>query len=145
MAIYPEHSDLLRALASFLREDVRPALSADDQRGLRYRALVAAHLADRMAEELAADEQLDADEARALAAVVGPDAESPSGGDVSSGTSRADRRAAIARQRVRLAGEIRDGLLSGPRRAAIREHLLRSMGARLAVQSPGFSLARDIE
>ena len=124
-ATYPGHADILRALAAFLRDDVRTALD-EDRRGLRYRALVAAHMADQLADELGGAEQLAADEVDALQRLLG-------------------RAGPLFELRAEIARHIRADELDESRRAEIRAFLLSTMGARLAVQSPRFCLARDIE
>lgn len=142
MPSYPEYHDLLRALAAFLYADVRPVLTAESHPGLRFRTLVAAHLAERMADEVAVDGQLVADELAALARALTP--ASTSGTDALVG-DRSAQRARIAELRTELARRIRADDLDESQRAVVRAELRAVMGARLAVQSPKFVLTDEIE
>ena len=135
MPVYPDTPDLLRAVASFLRQEIRPALARDPRdRGLRFRALIAAHLVERLADEVPVARELERAELASLRQLLGHSEEHAS-------TSPTE----LPPLRARLARDIRAGRFSDRERAAdVRRHLLRTMGARLAVQSPDFERALDL-
>jgi hypothetical protein len=119
----PEKEALLGAIARFLAEDIRPVVS--DPR-LNFRVLVAAHLAMTVANECrggAAEE--DAERARLRAFYPGGDAP-------------------LAELNARLAADVREGKIAADD-ARLREHVKKTLLAKLAINSPRFDTSPEIE
>jgi Domain of unknown function (DUF6285) len=135
----PNKLALLAAIARFLVEDVRPALS--DPR-LNFRALIAAHLASVVAAELTSDEESVGRDLARLRRFFPESAASPAPGDALSA-----RRALVADLNARLATELREGT---PARepgelAAIAAALRESLREKLAIENPRFDTSPAIE
>jgi hypothetical protein len=130
----PDKNALLMAIARFLLEDARPALS--DPR-LSFRALIAAHLANVVASELRSDEDFLRRELERLRAIF-PDAPDP-------GASLAARHALVAELDRRLAARLREGSASEAELASIAAALRESLREKLAIENPRFDTALDIE
>jgi hypothetical protein len=131
----PNKLVLLTALARFLVEEVRPALS--DPR-LAFRALIAANLASVVASELASDDGAvtrDLDRLRPLLPEVGELADD----------SFESRRARVAELSDRLAARLRDDDLSPEEAARVATALRDSLREKLAIDNPRFDTSLDIE
>ena len=130
----PDKLALLSAIARFLIEDARPALT--DPR-LNFRALIAAHLANVVMSELQSD---DAAAARELARLKPffPDA-------APEGESFAAKRALIADLNARLAARLRDGAPDGDELARIAAALRESLKEKLSIENPRFDTSYEIE
>jgi hypothetical protein len=120
----PEKEMLLGAVARFLAEEVRPLVS--DAR-VNFRVLIAAHLAMTVASECRDGAAHDAAEFARLRAIY-PDAGS----------------ASLAELNARLAGDVKSGAL-GADDALVREHVKKTLLAKLAVNSPRFDTRAEIE
>jgi Domain of unknown function (DUF6285) len=120
----PEKELLLTAVARFLTEDVRPLVS--DPR-INFRLLVAAHLAMTVANECRTGAQEEAAELARLRAFF-PEAQN----------------ASLAELNVRLANDVRDGKVAAddPR---LRDHVKKTLLAKLAINSPRFDTSPEIE
>lgn len=126
----PTVHELLESLGRFLDEEIVPATEGRRQ----FLARVAANVARLVDRELASEEpQLD-DEWRRLRAVPGLVA-----GDAEP-TGREALRRAIAEATAELAGRIRSGEVDGegPRRAAVLDHLRRTVREKLVVSNPAW-------
>jgi uncharacterized protein DUF6285 len=131
----PNKLVLLSAIARFLVEEARPALT--DPR-LNFRALIAAHLAHVVSTELASDDQSvthDLDRLRSFF----PDAPPPN-------ESLAAKQALVADLNARLAARLRDdGALAPADLTAIASALRESLREKLAIENPHFDTALDVE
>ena len=157
MVQYPDAGDLLRAVADFLATEVRPALAGAGDKALGFRALIASHVLQGLAAELELEDQLLADELASLAslglAVAEPAAASapvsaPAAASAPASAPASNRPARsrqIAALDAELSRRIRDRELDPAGYAAARGHLMRSIGARLAVHSPRFDRSLRIE
>jgi hypothetical protein len=119
----PEKEMLLGAIARFLAEDIRPAVA--DPR-LNFRLLVAAHLALTVANECRAGASEDGAELARLRAFYPGSAES------------------LAELNARLAKDVREGAVPADD-ARLRDHVKKSLLAKLAINSPRFDTAPEIE
>ena len=131
----PNKLVLLTALARFLVEEVRPALS--DPR-LAFRALIAANLASVVASELASDDGAvtrDLDRLRPLLPEIGELADD----------SFESRRARVAELSDRLAARLRDDDLSPEETARVATALRDSLREKLAIDNPRFDTSLEIE
>jgi Domain of unknown function (DUF6285) len=119
----PDKEMLLHAVARFLAEEVRPAMS--DPR-LSFRVLIAAHLAMTVANECRSGASEEVDELARLRAIYPDD-----------GGSLRDLN-------LRLANEVRDGAIAvdDPR---LRDHVKKTLLAKLAINSPRFETSPEIE
>jgi hypothetical protein len=131
----PNKLVLLTALARFLMEEVRPALS--DPR-LAFRALIAANLASVVASELASDEGAVTRDLERLAPLF-DDVE------LLADDSFESRRAAVADLNARLAARLREGALSADETARVADVLRDSLREKLAIDNPRFDTSLDIE
>jgi hypothetical protein len=131
----PNLQDILKAVARFLEEEVRPAL-ADPK--LAYRARIAAHLCTTSARESAREEAEDAAQVARLNAFFADDpAHTP--------PTREGRRARIEALTARLVERIKEGQLTTGERSYITRHVKDSLKERLEVNSPGFDFGRSID
>ncbi len=121
----PEKEVLLFAIARFLEEEVRPVVT--DAR-LNFRVLIATHLAATVANECRTGA---ADEAAALARLRVIYGES--------GT------ATCRELEARLAKDVREGTLDSPRSELARDHVKKTLLAKLTVNSPRFDTSKEIE
>jgi hypothetical protein len=121
----PEKEVLLFAIARFLEQDIRPLVK--DPR-LNFRVLIATHLAATVANECRTSA---ADEAAALVRLraIYPDA-----GDAPFRTLEAQ-----------LARDIRDDRLEPAAMALAKDHVRKSLFAKLAVNSPRFDTSPTLE
>jgi len=131
----PNKLVLLTALARFLMEEVRPALS--DPR-LAFRALIAANLASVVASELASDDGAVMRDLERLGPLF--DDLQPLADD-----SFESRRAAVAELNARLAVRLREGHLSTEETARVADVLRDSLREKLAIDNPRFDTSLDIE
>jgi len=131
----PTVHELLEALGRFLDEEIVPGTEGRKQ----FLARVAANVARLVDRELASEEpQLD-DEWRRLRGIPGLVA----GG--AEPTGRVALRRAIAAATADLAGRIRSGEVDveGPRRAAVLDHLRRTVREKLVVSNPAWIAADE--
>ena len=119
----PEKEMLLNAVARFLAEEVRPAVS--DPR-LSFRVLIAAHLAMTVANECRSGADEEAEELARLRAIY------PTGA------------ASLRELNARLATDVRAGAI-GTDDARVREHVKKTLLAKLAINSPRFDTSPEIE
>jgi hypothetical protein len=135
----PNKLVLLSAIARFLVEDVRPALT--DPR-LAFRALIAAHLASVVLSELGSDDEAVNRELARLRTLF-PDEAGVGGGAV--GGTFQERHAQMndltRRLAARLEGEAPDAQEMARVAAALRE----SLREKLAIENPRFDTSLDIE
>lgn len=131
----PDKSLLLVAIARFLTEEVRPAIT--DPR-LNFRVLIAAHLA------MVVNSENQAEEAQAVAELARLGALYPEV-DVTAATTGEDRRALLRRLSDRLAAEIRGSTLDDARARTIKDHVRATLAATLSVNSPRFDTSAEIE
>lgn len=127
----PDAGQLLLALQQFLSNDVAPAL---DDRALRFRALIASHLAGQIERELGARDALDAAERDGLVDLLGDAASDHLGGP-----------AELTALRTELARQIRTDELADSALADVRSHLLETLAGALSVINPKFDLRHEIE
>jgi len=127
----PDKTVLLAAIAQFLVTEIRPAI---DDPALRFRVLIAAHLAGGIAREIATEDDLDTEQLAGLQDLLGDSAHIP---------GRADerRRAIVAAQR-RLAERIRAGQVDFEE---VNVHLQKVLAGTLSVSNPRFDLNPIIE
>jgi hypothetical protein len=119
----PEKEMLLAAVARFLAEEIRPVVT--DAR-LNFRVLVAAHLAMTVANECrtgAADQGAELARLRAFY----PGADAP-----------------LAELNARLSNDVREGVVSVDDER-LRDHVKKTLLAKLAVNSPRFDTSLEIE
>ena len=135
----PDKLALLAAIARFLLEDVRPALS--DPR-LNFRALIAAHLASVVAAALTSDEESVSRDLARLGPFFPALPASPAQSD-----SLPARRALVADLNARLATELREGTPARDARALaeIATALRESLRDKLAIDNPRFDTSPTIE
>jgi hypothetical protein len=119
----PEKELLLGAIARFLAEEIRPVVT-DARKS--FRVLVAAHLAMTVANECRVGATDEVEELARLRAFY-PGSEG-----------------SLAELNARLAREVREGTLAAddPR---LRDHVKKSLLAKLAVNSPRFDTSPEIE
>jgi hypothetical protein len=130
----PDHPTLLDAVAQFLLGEVSPKLEAD--KALQFRVLIAANLANVVANELRTESsRFDAEAAR-LTAVLPDDARELA----LSSTDRQARLDALEQLNRRLAGKLRAGTLTTEQRAAALEALFSTAKETLEVTNPRFDL-----
>jgi len=127
----PDKTVLLAAIAQFLVTEVRPAV---EDPALRFRVLIAAHLAGGIAREIATEDDLDTEQLSGLQALLGESEPIPGRSD--------ERRAAIEAAQRRLAERIQAGDLDFD---AVSEHLQRVLAGMLRVSNPRFDLNPSIE
>ncbi len=131
----PDRNILLQATAGFLMEQVLPAV---EDRGLRFRVRIAAHLLATVSRELLDEESDDAAQLRRLASLLGaPDAKD--------GLGRDGRHARIRDLEAALADAARQADPADPAEAPLLSAIRADLKARLQVVSPHFSIAPDIE
>ena len=128
---------LLEAIASFLAEDVMPQVK---DRALGFRLRIAAHLLGTIAEETRQSRKLDMDELKSLRALIPEESWTRLQGGLLDEVSEE-----LEALNQGLAKMLKQGGLKGERRDQAREHLLKTLRARLAVTSPGFDLSPEIE
>jgi hypothetical protein len=133
----PNKLVLLSAIARFLVEDARPALS--DPR-LAFRALIAANLASIVAAELSSDAEATRSELARLRALF-PDA--PPAGDSPEGER--DPRDQVVALTERLARRLREESPGQDELARIAAALRESLREKLAVDNPRFDTSPEIE
>lgn len=131
----PDKSLLLVALARFLTEEVRPAIS--DPR-LSFRVLIAAHLA------MVVNAENQTEEAHAVAELGRLSRIFPAV-DVTAATTGEARRALLVSLHRRLAAEIRSSSLDEARASKITDHVRATLLATLSVNSPRFDTSAEIE
>jgi hypothetical protein len=132
----PDASTLLEAVARFLGEEVRPAVSDP---ALSFRVLIAASLSATVARELATTEEQDQAQLERLRALL-PDVAPPG----LTSERRAERHAAIATMEDELAARIRDDRLTDGQLLAAHAHVERTLAEKLAVTNPRFDLRPEI-
>ncbi len=136
----PNKLVLLSAIARFLVEDARPALS--DPR-LAFRALIAANLATIVASELSTDAEATRTELARLRALF-PDG--PPAGDSPDGErDEPDERGQVLALTERLARRLREESPGEDEVARIAAALRESLRAKLAVDNPRFDTSPEIE
>ncbi len=133
----PNKLVLLSAIARFLVEDARPALS--DPR-LAFRALIAANLATIVASELSTDAEATRAELARLRALF-PDA--PPVGESADGER--DEREQVVALTERLARRLREESPGQDEVARIAAALRESLREKLAVDNPRFDTSPEIE
>jgi hypothetical protein len=126
----PDQETLLDAVAQFLLEEVHPAL--EKEKRLAFRVLIAANLANVVANELRAEGGSAEEELSRLRALL-PEV------DVA-GLARAEARRKLNRE---LASRLRDGRL--PAGARVYAHVRATLLADLATANPRFDTAAEIE
>jgi hypothetical protein len=131
MQARPDKTALLAALAQFLVTEVRPAL---DDPALRFRVLIAAHLAGGIAREVATEDDLDREQLSGLQALLGEMPDIPGRGD--------ERREAILAAQRQLVARIRSGEADFD---LVSAHLQRVLAGTLTVSNPSFDLNPIIE
>lgn len=132
----PDAPDLLDAVASFVADELQPALT--DPR-LRYRTLVAANVLRVVARELRAGDVPLRDEWRRLAALLDQHAVGPPADDAS-------LRVALQEANRALCGRIRAGEVDqGPRSGAVWAHVEETVIEKLRVANPRFLERLDAE
>jgi hypothetical protein len=119
----PDKEMLLAAVARFLAEEIRPVVA--DAR-LNFRVLIAAHLAMTVANECRSGADETAAELARLQAFY-PDAE-----------------ASLPELSARLARDVRGGAIAEDD-ARLRDHVKKSLLAKLAINSPRFDTRSEIE
>ncbi len=132
----PNKLVLLTAIARFLMEEARPALS--DPR-LAFRALIAANLASVVASELASAPESVARDLARLRPLF------PDVADGGAAESFETRRALVAELNARLARHLRDEAPSVDETARIAAVLRESLREKLAVDNPRFDTSLEIE
>lgn len=132
----PDKMVLLMAIARFLMEEVRPALSADPR--LAFRTLIAANLASIVASELGSDADLVTRDLARLEPLL-------HGDDAPDATSFEARHTLVKELTARLAARLREQDVSPEETARIAAVLLESLKAKLSVDNPRFDTALDIE
>jgi len=131
----PNKSALLAAIARFLSEEARPALS--DPR-LAFRALIAANLAGIVAAELASEgDHVAAELTRARSVLGETSMPLPQRAEV--------RRAELVEANRRLAAFLKSNAPAPDDLTRIHDHLMQTLQAKLAVDNPRFDLSREIE
>jgi hypothetical protein len=121
----PDRLELLSAIAEFLMNEVRPAIS--DAR-LSFRVLIAANLAQIVAGELRAEPQHEAAARERLRALLP---------DVTAGDPRAIER--------ELAARLRDGRISGEALERARALVRDTLRDQLSVNNPLFDTRAEVE
>jgi hypothetical protein len=132
----PNKQVLLSAIARFLVEDVRPALS--DPR-LSFRALIAANLASIVASELSSDDEHARGELERLRAIFPDEAATPM-------PPRTDERIArVITLNARLCDLLKDGAPDEAALAKIHDHVWQTLKDKLSIDNPRFDLSKEIE
>lgn len=131
----PDRDILLQATAGFLMEQVLPAV---EDRGLRFRVRIAAHLLATVSRELHDEEGDDEKQLARLAALLG--APNPAGT-----LGRDARHEEIRALESALAETARQADPTDPAAAPLLGTIRADLKARLQVVSPHFSTARHIE
>jgi hypothetical protein len=131
MQARPDKTALLAAIAQFLVTEVRPSL---EDPALRFRVLIAAHLAGGIAREFASEDDLDTEQLLGLQALLGETPDLPGRGDA--------RREAILAAQQQLVARIRAGEMDFD---LVSAHLQRVLAGTLAVSNPSFDLNPIIE
>jgi hypothetical protein len=131
----PSKLVLLTAIARFLNEEARPALS--DPR-LAFRALIAANLASIVAAELTTDDdQTEAELTRLLAIFGEPETAIP--------PRPHDRLTELHALNTRLAKLLRGETASAETFDAIEAHIMQTLRDKLSADNPRFDTSLDIE
>lgn len=131
----PSKEVLLDALAGFLLQQVRPAISDP---GLSFRVLIAANLATVVAGEIRSEETQDTAELARLRALL-PQVE------VQPGTTREELHACIRTLNAALAKQLRSGAFNAAQLAQATSHVKQTLLEKLAVNNPRFETGLDIE
>jgi hypothetical protein len=129
----PSKLELLRAVSILLKEDIRPAI---EDKGLQFRALIAANLVRIVADEIENEESADHEEFSALLALLPDCLEDEE-------LKGHHRKEAILRLRKALAEKIRNRSLEN--HPATFEFLKNNLKAKLEVVNPRFSTELEIE
>jgi hypothetical protein len=129
----PEKEVLLDAIANFLINQVRPAISDP---GLNFRVLIAANLAVIAAAEIRGEETQDPAELNRLRALL---ADVPPVGDLTTRTGRYEATRALNHA---LAEQLKAGKVGYAQATA---HLKQTLIEKLAVNNPRFETALEIE
>lgn len=129
MQDHPDKTALLVGVARFLNEDLAPKI---DDKGLRFRARIAAYLVRTVILEQAMGEGHDRAELTRLAALLDVDGDLP--------VREADRNATLRTLNRQLAGRIRQGQDDD----ALRAHLKATLTDKLQVVQPGFDTRLDV-
>ena len=130
----PDIETLLLAVARFLDEEVRPALSDP---ALSFRARIASHLCTSALREIEREEADDAAELSTLNVLF---ADEPSRNP----PTKDERRARIRMLNERLVARLRADDLASGERSHLGRHVRETLRAKLAVNNPKFDLARDL-
>ena len=131
----PNKLVLLTAIARFLNEEARPALS--DPR-LAFRALIAANLASIVASELMTDDDQVAGELVRLRAIFGDtNDELPA--------RPHDRHTELSLLNQRLSKLLHGGSPNDAELAQIRAHVMQTLRDKLTVDNPRFDTSMEIE
>jgi hypothetical protein len=129
MQDHPDKTALLVGVARFLNEELAPKI---DDKGLRFRARIAAYLVRTVILEQAMGEGHDHAELTRLAALLEVEGELP--------VREADRVATLRSQNRQLAALIREGQDDD----AIRAHVKATLQDKLQVVQPGFDTRLDV-
>ena len=129
----PEKEVLLDALANFLIQQVRPAVSDP---GLNFRVLIAANIAMQVAAEIRGEESQDAAELTRLRELL---SDVPVSSDL---TTRSGQQVATKALNQALAERLKTGSVDFAKATA---HLKQTLIKKLAVNNPRFDTALDIE
>ena len=129
----PEKEVLLDALANFLIQQVRPAVSDP---GLNFRVLIAANIAMQVAAEIRGEETQDAAELTRLRELL---ADVPIAGDL---TTRSAQLAATKQLNRELSERLKRGTVDFAKATA---HLKQTLIEKLAVGNPRFDTSLEIE
>jgi hypothetical protein len=133
----PEKTVLLQAIAQFLWGEAYPLI--EDQR-LKFRVLIAAHLASTVASELGSEAELIENELASLTKLF-PDLR-PAPAESS---SEQGRRQTLARLNQDLAARLREGRFDSRQLELVRDHLKQVLTRTLAIVSPRFDTSAEIE
>lgn len=145
----PDKTVLLAAVAKFFAKDVQPLLAepSPGDKGMAFRALIAANLAQIVASEIATEEAHDAAQLARLQAIYsnfgcnpGPEP-GPNPGQAPTGTR--ERQQAIRSLSQRLSEEIRTLRIDVSPGSAAFAHVEASLQERLQVVNPRFDLSYE--
>ncbi len=129
----PDAPALLKAIAAFLKSDIRPAIKEHDP-ALAFRVLIAESLCRIVAGELQSEDMLDMMELERLQTLL-PDV------DVDDGRSRTERHASLGALNAALAEKLRGGELHDD----ALDHLKQALREKLMVTNPRFDTSDSIE
>ena len=128
----PDDATTLLGLAGFLMAEVRPALG---DRGLRFRALIAAHLAKSVAMSIATADQRRRESLTELAALLGRDVPGP---------DAAQEKEALRAWQEELSASLRDDTVS-VNLDALRDVLMKGLANDIRIANNRFDLNDTLE